>query len=85
MAEKRDPKDVVTLEELTNSNMYEIGALVELLEQQGVITKQEILDMIQELRRKTPQAERLPPHLSRLLPFATICPFHLTGTLAGLI
>ena len=58
MAEAGDPKDVVTVQELAISNMYEIGALIELLDQKGIVTKQEILDMIQELRRKTPQAER---------------------------
>ncbi len=32
MAEKLDPKDLVTLEELAISNMWETSALVELLE-----------------------------------------------------
>ncbi len=54
MAESADPKDLVTLEELAVSNMYEIGALIEVLEKKGIISKPEILEMIQELRRKTP-------------------------------
>jgi len=32
--------------------MWETSALVELLERKGILTKQEVLDMIQELRRQ---------------------------------
>lgn len=49
MAQSSDPKDVVTLEELAVSNMYEIGAVIELLEKKGLVSKREILEMIQEL------------------------------------
>src|SRR5213594_223321 len=56
MAEKLDPKELVTFEELIIANMYEYGALIELLDHKGLVKKQEILDMIQELRRKTPRA-----------------------------
>ncbi len=59
MAEKLDPKGLVTLEELAISNMWETAALVELLERKGILTKQEVLAMIQELRRKQPQATTL--------------------------
>ena len=59
MAEKLDPNDLVTLEELAISNMWETAALVELLERKGVLTKQEVLDMIQELRHREPDA--IPP------------------------
>ena len=34
------------------SSMWEIAALVELLERKGVLTKQEVFAMIQELRRR---------------------------------
>ncbi len=64
MAEKLDPKDIVTLEELALSNMWETSALVELLERKGILTKQEVLDMIQELRQREPDAIR-PRRLSR--------------------
>ena len=60
MVESGDPKEVITLEELAISNMYEIGALIELLEKKGIVTKQEILDTIQELRQKTPQGDVKP-------------------------
>ncbi len=44
---------------LAISNMWETSALVELLERKGVLTKQEVLDMIQELRQREPTA--MPP------------------------
>ncbi len=56
MAEKLDPKDIVTLEELALSSMWEMAALVEVLEKKGLLTKQDLLDAIRELRRKNPQA-----------------------------
>jgi hypothetical protein len=40
MAEKLDPKEIVTLEELALSNMWETSALVELLERKGILKKQ---------------------------------------------
>ncbi len=59
MAEKLDPKELVTIEELAISNMWETAALVELLERKGILTKQEVLAMIQELRQREPTA--IPP------------------------
>ncbi len=59
MAEPRDPNDLVTLDELALSNMWETAALVELLERKGILTKQEVLAMIQELRQREPTA--IPP------------------------
>ena len=38
--------------------MWENAALVELLERKGILTRQDVLDMIQELRRKHPQATK---------------------------
>ncbi len=52
MANPLDPNDLATLEELALSNMWENAALVELLERKGILTKQEVLDMIQELRQR---------------------------------
>ncbi len=59
MAQPVDPNDLVTLDELALSNMWETSALVELLERKGILTKQEVLDMIQELRQREPTA--IPP------------------------
>ncbi len=56
MAEKLDPNDLVTLEELAISNMWETSALVEVLERKGILTKQDVLAMIQELRQREPTA-----------------------------
>ncbi len=58
MAEKLDPNDLVSLEELALSNMWETSALVELLERKGILTKQEVLDMIRGLRQREPTAIR---------------------------
>ncbi len=52
MAEKLDPKDLVTLEELAISNMWETSALVELLERKGIFTRHEVNDMIPEVRQR---------------------------------
>ena len=54
-----------TFEELTLSNVWELEALVAVLERKGVITKAEILDMIQELRHKNPSA--VAPHQDGLI------------------
>ncbi len=51
--------DLVTLEALALSTMWENAALVELLERKGILTKQEVLEMIQELRQREPSA--IPP------------------------
>ncbi len=59
MAEPLDPNDLVTLEELAITNMWETSALVELLERKGVLTRQEVLDMTQELRQREPRG--IPP------------------------
>ncbi len=59
VAEPLDPNDLVTLEELALSNMWETSALVELLERKGILTKQEVLDMIQELRQR--ESTAIPP------------------------
>ncbi len=51
MAHPLDPKEIVTLEELAISSMWEMAALVEVLEKKGLLTKQDILDAIRELRQ----------------------------------
>ncbi len=59
MAEPLDPTDLVTVDDLAISNMWETSALVELLERKGILTKQEVLGMIHELRQREPTA--VPP------------------------
>lgn len=46
----------MSLEELAISNMWEIAALVEVLERKGLCTKQDLFDIIHELRKKNPRA-----------------------------
>ncbi len=58
MAESLDPKDLVTLDDLAISTMWETSALVELLERKGIVTRQEIYDVIQSLRRGEPTTFR---------------------------
>jgi hypothetical protein len=55
-----DPKDreaFLNLCEMAIDNMYELAALGELLEQKGVMTKDEIIALAKELKRKTPPTE----------------------------
>ena len=52
MAEKLDPKETVTFEELLMSNVIEQEALVNLLEKKGIITKTDLLDEIKRLSGK---------------------------------
>ncbi len=54
MPEQLDPKELVSLEELALSTMWETSALVELLERKGILTRHEVLDMIHELRQREP-------------------------------
>ena len=56
MASPLDPNDLVTLEVLAISDMWEVAALIEVLEKKGVMKKQDILHAIRELRQKNPKA-----------------------------
>lgn len=48
-----DPKkETVTIEELTVSNMYEIQAVINILQKKGILTKEEILEEIKELTKE---------------------------------
>lgn len=59
MSSDRPQRESMSLEELAISNMWEIAAIVELLEKKGLCTKQDLYDIIGELRKKNPRA-RLP-------------------------
>lgn len=56
MSTDRPKRDTMSLEEATISNMWEIAALVELLERKGLCTKQDLFDIITEFRKKSPHA-----------------------------
>jgi len=66
MPDPVDPKAFLTLVELAIANMYEVEAIGELLEQKGVLTKDEIIALAKELRRKNPQTK--PPTSSTTAP-----------------
>jgi hypothetical protein len=50
-AEKLDPKETVSFEELLMSNVYTQEALINLLEEKGFIKKAELLEEIKKLRK----------------------------------
>lgn len=58
-SDERPKRESMSLEELAISNMWEIAALVELLEKKGLCTKQDLYTIIGELRKENPRA-RLP-------------------------
>lgn len=59
MSDPKDHQAFLNLCEMAIDNMYELEALGELLEQKGVMTKNEIITLAKELKQKTPSAE---PH-----------------------
>ena len=56
MSDDRPKRDSMSIEEATVSNMWEIAAIVELLERKGLCTKHDIYDIITGIRRKNPRA-----------------------------
>lgn len=52
----RPTRESMSLEEATISNMWEIAAIVELLERKGLCTKQDLFDIIAELWKTNPRA-----------------------------
>jgi len=59
MSSDRPKRETMSLKEDTISNLWEIAALVEVLEQKGRCTKQDLDDIIAELRKTRPPA-RIP-------------------------
>ncbi len=58
MAEKLDPKELVTLQDLAVSSAYEVAALVAVLQRKGILTEQEVID---EVKRMKPKPRRVEP------------------------
>jgi hypothetical protein len=56
MSNDRPKRETMSLEEATISDMWEIAAIVELLEKKGLCTKQDLYDIIAELRKKSSRA-----------------------------
>ena len=57
MAEKLDPKELVTFKELLISNSIQIEALTQLLVEKGIFTFEEIFEKLKEVKQnyKKPQ------------------------------
>jgi hypothetical protein len=56
MAEPLDKKEIVSMEELVMSQMWELQALYNLMEKKGLITKDELLNELKRIKtvnRKT--------------------------------
>jgi len=56
MIDERPKRDTMSIEEAMISNMWEIAAIVEVLERKGLCTKQDLYDSIAGFRRKKPGA-----------------------------
>lgn len=56
MSDQRPKLETMSIEEATVSNMWEIAAIVEVLERNGLCTKEDLYDIITEFRRKNPRA-----------------------------
>lgn len=56
MSDDRPKRESLSIEEAAVSNMWEIAAIVEVLERKGLCTKQDLYDIISEFRRKNPRA-----------------------------
>ncbi len=52
MAEKLDPRQVTTFEELLRACLYEQEALRRVLVQKGLLTNEEVLDEVKAVRRE---------------------------------
>ncbi len=53
MSDAIDPKAFLNLCDMSIDNMYELEAIGELLENKGLMTKQEILDLAKDLKQKS--------------------------------
>lgn len=53
MAKSLPQEQTVTMEELVISHSYEMLALITVLEKKGILTRQDIIEVIKELRDNT--------------------------------
>ncbi len=58
MSDDRPTRESMSIEEATISNMWEIAAILEVLERKGLCTKQDLYDIITESRRLLPVKTR---------------------------
>ncbi len=65
MAEKLDPRQVVTFEELLRSMMYEQEATRRVLVRKGLLTNEEVLEEIKVVRREAKEVPTTSPYPAR--------------------
>lgn len=58
MAEKLDPKELVTFKDLLMSEVIQSNALINLLDRKGIITKKELLEEMQKVQASMIKAEK---------------------------
>ena len=58
MAEKLDPKEVVTFEDLLRSEVIQSDALIDLLDRKGIVSKQELFEEMKRVKATLPKSER---------------------------
>ena len=59
MAEKLDPKEIVTFEDLLRSEVIQSDALIDLLDRKGIISKLELLEEMKKIQAILPKSERV--------------------------
>jgi polyhydroxyalkanoate synthesis regulator phasin len=52
MAQQLDPKEIVTVDELAHSNYFQLEVLTRILVKKGIMTKEEFIEEMQELKRE---------------------------------
>jgi len=57
VAQKGKSGELVSLQDLSMSNTYEIAALVAVLERKGLVTQAEVLEEIKRLHERRPKAQ----------------------------
>jgi hypothetical protein len=57
MAEKLDPKEIVSFEELLMSEVIHSEALINLLDRKGIVSKQELLEEMKRVQAGLPKSE----------------------------
>ena len=57
MAEKLDPNETLEFKQVILSELIQSEALINLLEQKGIITRKELLEEINRIAAKLPKAE----------------------------
>ncbi len=52
MAQQLDQKEIVTIEELAKSNMFQLEVLTRILVKKGIMTRGEFIEEMQELKKE---------------------------------